>query len=52
MTAAEIAAREQIPVQKGGNTWLERVSTKTGESPYKAEGNIIHDSQGLRCATS
>lgn len=45
MTAAEIAAREQMPIQEAENTWPGSISTKIGESSHKVEGNIIYDSQ-------
>lgn len=46
-TAAEIAARECMPVQEADNTWPGSVSTEAGESSHKVEGNITYDLQGL-----
>lgn len=45
MTAAEIAARELMPVQEAEDMWPGNVSSEIGESSHK--GNVLFDSQGL-----
>lgn len=47
MTAAEIAAREQIPIQEAEDLWPGSVSSETGEPSLKLERSVMHDSEGF-----